>query len=105
VRQTIHDPNNTAVDFFTGSSLSSDGNTALLTAADVQEGLGSSVSISVRSGNTWTPQQTLHEPSGGTVNDAFGGGVLSSDGNTALVPAVLASGGGRVFVFHRTGTT
>lgn len=31
--------------------------------------------------------------------------MLSSDANIALVPAVLASGGGRVFVFHRTGTT
>ena len=101
-------------DSFGGSvSLSSDGNTAIISAASESTSPTSSngaVYIFTRSGSTWTEQAKL------LASDAasfvyFGASVsLSADGNTALVGAYNQSTSpntqqGAAYVFTRSGST
>jgi hypothetical protein len=86
-------------------ALSSDGDTALVSARDDDSNGGSSGSAYVfdRSGGSWT-QQTKLTPDDGDSDDDFGASVaLSSEGSTALIGAYEdseiggASGGAREF--------
>jgi len=92
-------------------ALSADGNTAIAGAglddvgANVDQG---SATIFVRSGTSWTQQQTVTQ-TGGAAGDYFGFGVaLSSDGNTAIIGALSDDVGananqGSATIFTRSG--
>lgn len=89
-------------------SLSANGNTAAVGAANKSSGRGS-VYIFVRSGVTWTQQAKLLAADG-LANDQFGNAIsLSNDGNTILIGAVLddtvSTDRGSAYVFTRSGTT
>jgi hypothetical protein len=106
------DPAN--LDRFGGSvSLSADGNTALVGAANDDTPAGTdagSAYVFVRSGTTWSQQVKLTADNAAALA-GFGISVsLSSDGNTALVGAANATtpagaGAGSVYVFVRSGTS
>ncbi len=89
--------------------LSADGNTALIGACGVNAEQGAAY-VFVRSGETWSELQKL-TASDGTKGDDFGISVwLSSDGNTALIGACLATvgtntGQGAAYVFVNSGGT
>ena len=104
-------------DSFGGStSLSSDGNT-LVVRADEDDGSGidrGAAYIFIRSGNTWTLQETLDDSFTGLDvledNDVFGTSIsLSSDGNTLVVGANGDYGSGAdrgaAYIFIRSGNT
>jgi hypothetical protein len=113
-QQTLTQSDGLGGDLFGHSvALSSDGNTAIIGAkfddvsANSDQG---SATVFVRSGSTWTQQQTLSQ-SDGLATDRFGYSVaLSSDGNTALIGAALDDVGanadqGSATVFVRSGST
>ena len=91
--------------FGTSTSLSSDGNTAIVGAHAKNSNTGA-VYIFTRSGTTWTQQAKL-TASDGATNDYFGWSVsLSSDGNTAIVGAYgKNSNTGAAYIFTRSGST
>jgi hypothetical protein len=79
------------------------GNTAIV------EGLNSSgaqtVYVFQHTSKTWTEQAAL-EPKVAAAGDDFGASVaLSSDGETAVVGAPLAAGGGSAYIFTRSAST
>ena len=102
------DPNSYA---YLGSSVATDGNTAVVGALGEQGPNGAAygaayvyVSTTTSSGTTWAQQQVLKAPDG-APDDQFGYAVALS-GNTALIgSANKANGQGYVYVFTRTGTT
>ena len=89
-------------------ALSSDGNTALISGAFENQGVGAAW-VFTRSGETWTQQGAKLTGSGesGTEYVYFGSSVaLSSDGDTALIGASGDNGDvGAVWVFTRSGAT
>ncbi|MGZ4962619.1 MAG: hypothetical protein ACXWKG_02480 [Limisphaerales bacterium] len=88
---------------FFGVSVALDGNTLLAGANQV--GVSGAAYVFVRSGTTWTLQQTLLSPVPHTAED-FGTSV-ALQGDTGVVGAPgLASplAGGAVFIFHHTGS-
>jgi hypothetical protein len=90
-------------DAFFGYSVATDGNTAVVGAANDNGNKGAAY-VYVLTGSTWTLQQELTAPDGAT-GDEFGYEVAIS-GNTAIVAAdEKDSGQGYVYVFSRTGTT
>jgi hypothetical protein len=112
--QELTNPRNAAFDLFGASvALSGDGNTALVgadapgypTTPPTPPGIGAAF-VFIRSGTTWTLQQTL-TAAGGVSGDNFGdAGALSSDGGVALVGAAntavgSASNAGAAYVFTR----
>jgi hypothetical protein len=97
----------------TSVSLSSDGNTAIVGAANNATAAGEyagSAYVFVRSGSSWTQQAKL-TASDGADGDWFGWSVwLSGDGNTALVGAFNKTVGtnayqGSAYVFARSGSS
>lgn len=107
-------PDGTHSDWFGGSvALSSDGNTALVSAVwdDIVPGEDNgSAYVFVRSGINWSRQAKL-QASDSASNDNFGESVaLSADGNTAYIGAPNADtnptvDSGAVYIFTRSGTT
>lgn len=87
--------------FGTTVCLSADGNTAAISA--VAE---SHIHIYVRTGTTWTLQQTI-SPSGGDVNTYLGFSMeISNDGNVIAAGAPFDNSyNGAFYVFTRTGST
>jgi hypothetical protein len=92
-------------------SLSSDGNTALISAHFEDTGAtnAGAAYIFTRSNGTWTQQQKI-QASDAQLADYFGNSVsLSSDGNTAIVGAYTEDTGGTsagaAYVFTRSGGT
>lgn len=94
-----------------GSSVSIEGNTAIVGAPFDNTAVGSnagSAYVFVRNGTTWTQQAKLTDP-GAAANDRLGGAVAVS-GDGALVGAAAdttddGTGAGSVSVFLRSGTT
>ncbi len=109
VRQsTIADPNPEEWDFFGRTiSISADGNTLLTSSSFSQLDPEAGDMFYVRSGSTWKLAQTIGQPIGGLT--AFGGGVLSGDGKTALLTWTIelspADEISPVATFVRSGTT
>jgi hypothetical protein len=107
---TLRDPAPpaTAPNFGTSVAMSGDGAT-IVVGAPVNTGGGQAL-VFVRSGTTWTRQQTLSRP-GGAVGDQFGAAVaIATDGSCIAVGAPSASGGGvdtsgAAHVFTRSGST
>jgi hypothetical protein len=99
-------PDDGAADDSFGSSISLNGDTALVGAANDDDNGSSSGSAYVftRTGSTWTEQQKLL-PDDGTAGDSFGYSVALS-GDTALVGAGndddSGSNSGSAYVFTRT---
>ena len=101
-------PTEDDIDF--GYSVSISGDTVVIgapfedTAAGHEAG---AAHVFVRSGTTWTPQQTLTAPDG-SIQDFFGTSVAVS-GDTIVVGAfghgTVWAGDGAAYVFVRTGTT
>ena len=89
-----------------GSSISIDGNTAIIGAIG-QSGAGATsvgaAYVFVRSGTTWTQQQEL-TPSDGTTNQQFGFAV-SVSGGTVVVGTKYQEPMSEAYVFTRSGTT
>ena len=85
-----------------GSSVSVWGETVVAGAEFDNAGAGSAY-VFVRSGDTWSLQQRL-TASDGEPNDRFGVSV-SVFGDTAVIGAYRADGGGAAYVFTRSGTT
>jgi hypothetical protein len=109
--QRLTDPSGTP-NFGQSVALAGDGNTALIAAPGDASVVGSAT-VFIRSGATWTFQQTLVPSSGGASKELaegiVGGGptvALSADGSTALVgnPADNFSVGSAT-VFIRNGAT
>jgi hypothetical protein len=107
-QQQLSQSAGTASNFFGASvALSADGNTALIGATG--NSTGGSATVFVRSGSTWSQQQTVTQ-TGAAALDSFGGAVaLSSDGNTALIGAAQDNVGvnadqGSATVFVRSGS-
>lgn len=92
-----------------GSSISLDGDTALIGAVlgDGNATNSGSAYVFTRTGTTWTQQAKL-TASDGATNDQFGG-IVSLYGNTALIGACWDDDNGvdsgSAYVFTRTGTT
>lgn len=91
-------------------ALSSDGNTALVSATESGSSALGQAYVFVRSGTTWTPQATL--PFAGASLSypyifLFGTSLsLSGDGNTAVVSSPHDYGdSGAMWIFTRSGTT
>ncbi len=82
------------------SSLSGDGNVALMGAAFKTVGSNAKqggVYSFARSGSTWSPRQGALTASDGAAGDVFGGSAaISADGNTAIVGADQKAVGGDV---------
>jgi len=85
VRQaTIPDPDaSQGANFGSSVSVSADGNTALIGTNFSQQDPEVADMFYVRSGSTWRLAQVVHQPESGLID--FGGGVLSGDGQTALI--------------------
>lgn len=91
--------------------LSSDGNTALISAANKNSNQGAAY-VFIRDGTNWSQQQEISDTNG-VAHDWFGYAVsLSGDGNTALIGALDKAVGnnskqGAAFVFSllKTGST
>ena len=104
-QQKIHAEDGAAGDNF-GGNLDFDGDTLLIAAMmDDDKGTNSgSAYIFTRTGTTWTQQQKLLASDGAT-NDQFG--VVSLDGNTALIGAWydddMGTNSGSVYVFTKSG--
>jgi len=98
----------TAYDWF-GSTVSLDGDTALIGAAnDAPHGTGSgSAYVFTRTGTTWTQQQKL-TASDGATNDNFGAPVYL-DGSTAFIATIYdpthGANSGSVYVFTKSDLT
>ena len=99
--------------FGSSVALSADGNTAIVGAIGDDVGANSnqgSATVFIRSGTTWTQQQTI-TATGGAAYYNFGSAVaLSDDGNTAIVGSVSATVGantsqGSATIFTRSGST
>ena len=91
--------------FAYSTSLSSDGNTAIVGAYGNNSSTGVAY-IFTRSGSTWSQQAKL-TASDGVANDYFGYSTsLSSDGNTSIVGAYgKNSQTGAAYIFTRSGST
>jgi hypothetical protein len=90
-------------DSFFGYSVAIDANTALVGAWN-DNAMAGAVYVYVRSGTTWSLQQTL-TAADGAAGDEFGYAVALS-GNEALVGAAVKDNGqGYVYAFARSGTT
>jgi hypothetical protein len=86
-----------------GTSVSLDGNTALIGAIEDDNDLGSAY-VFYRAGTTWIQQAKLHAADGDEY-DEFGGSV-SLDGDTALIGAQCHNAFyGAAYVFHRIQAT
>ncbi len=81
-------------------SLSADGNTALVGAPN--DGTYGSAIIYTRSGNLWAQFGNKLIPNDATSGGGFGSGVLSADGNTALIGGGDNNFAGAAWVFIRT---
>jgi hypothetical protein len=96
--------------FGTYAEISEDGKTAIIASAnkkvDLVDGRGK-VYIYSSVGDTWTEQAVITD-SEGQKSDYFGRGVLSADGNLALIGVPEADMGGtnrgKVYVYQRTGS-
>jgi hypothetical protein len=89
-------------DFGWSVALSEDGNTAVIGGKEYENKDGAAW-VFVRSGGSWVQQGPRL---GGSEGSEFGESVaISPDGNTVVVGAPRASGGGAVWVFNRSGET
>ncbi len=97
--------NESYVDFGASVALSGDGNTALIGAPSSYRAVGAAF-LFARSGQTWTKQQEILG-AGELEAGEFGSSVaISSDGNTALVGALLDNNAtGAAWAFVREGQT
>lgn len=81
-------------------ALSSDGNTLIVGAKDVDATVGAAY-VFTRSGVTWTQQQKI-TPNATTASFGYSVAISSNGGNTALIGD---NGGGRTEVWTRSGVT